>query len=92
MDTSNPAIKNWNCTRVYLVSLVRGLRTQSTESKSGNNTKHFYRSHRISIGIEPLTAKSSTKLFVRFQSATSRVQNWGPVRDSGARSIEGVFL
>ena len=22
----------------------------------------------------------------------SRVQNWGPVRDSGARSIEGVFL
>ena len=22
----------------------------------------------------------------------SRVQNWSPVRDSGARSIEGVFL
>ena len=26
------------------------------------------------------------------QPPNSRVQNWGPVRDSGARSIEGVFL
>ena len=29
--------------------------------------------------------------FVKFLK-DSRVQNWGPVRDSGARSIEGVFL